>query len=67
MSTATRLEEVRSAITAVLLNQSYTLEGQTVTRANLESLIKLEQYLEGKQGSESGKRAIVSSATTYGA
>jgi hypothetical protein len=39
------LDEVQEAISAVLRNQSYTIDGRTLTRANLADLQKREEAL----------------------
>jgi lantibiotic modifying enzyme len=44
-TTEQQLEEVQAAITAVLAGQSYTIDGVTVTRANLRELTEREKYL----------------------
>jgi len=41
-----QLEEVQAAITAVMAGQSYTIDGVTVTRANLRELTEREKYLQ---------------------
>ena len=43
LSTAEMLEEIQKAILAVLAGQSYTVNGQTVTRANLKDLREMER------------------------
>ena len=43
--TAELLDNVQAAIVAVLNNQSYTLDGRSVTRANLEKLTMREEIL----------------------
>ena len=43
------LEEVNNAITAILrTGSSYSINGQSVTRANLETLLKRKDYLESR-------------------
>lgn len=60
LTTAQRLEQVQTAITAVLLNQSYTIDGRTVTRANLSALDAMEKRLQAQYNREQGtKPAIV--------
>jgi len=44
-TTITQLEEVQSAITAVLSMQSYTLDGVSVTKAMLPALTAREEIL----------------------
>ncbi len=43
-----QLEEVQNAISAVLVNQRYEINGRYVQRADLEWLQKREQFLLGK-------------------
>ena len=43
-----RLADVQQAITSVLLNQKYEINGRMVQRADLDSLINLEKYLTAK-------------------
>lgn len=67
-TTQQQLEDIQGAIEAVLLGaQSYTLDGRTVTRANLSSLEAREERLERKLAKENGKRPRVSSAKFNGA
>jgi hypothetical protein len=40
-----QLEAVQTAIEKVLAGQSYSIGGRTLTRADLDSLTKREQYL----------------------
>jgi len=44
-TTTALLDEVQDAITAVLNNQSYTLDGRSVTRASLSALTIREETL----------------------
>lgn len=44
-TTVERLEEVQDAITAVLNMQSYSLDGRTVTYADLKTLFEIEEIL----------------------
>ena len=44
-TTLSQIEEIQLAITAVLNNQSYTLDGRSVTRANLAALTERETLL----------------------
>ena len=49
MQTVTeRLEDVQTAITSVLLNQQYEINGRMVRRADLQDLLNLEKYLTEK-------------------
>ena len=59
-TTTEQLEELQSAISAVMSMQSYTLDGRTVTYANLANLEAREDRLERKLAKESGKRPRVS-------
>jgi lactam utilization protein B len=62
-TTTAQLEAVQSAITAVLANQSYTLDGRTVTRANLSALQQREDILLKRYNREVNKnRPRVSTA-----
>jgi hypothetical protein len=57
-----QLEEVQTAITAVLTGaQSYTIDGRTFTRANLDALQKREAYLMKAYKSEQGNRPVLTS------
>lgn len=47
-----QLAEVQEAISAVLVNQRYEINGRYVQRADLEFLTKREQYLIEKYNSE---------------
>ncbi len=49
---AEQLAEVQRAISAVLKAQSFTMDNQTLTRANLSDLQKREQYLSGMAARE---------------
>lgn len=53
-STLEQLEEVQAAISAVMLNQSYTVAGRTVTRANLAALQEREENLLARYKREQG-------------
>jgi len=64
---AEQLEEVQAAITAVLLNQSYTLDGRTVTRANLDALQKREEYLTRRYNASTGNRPVLATMDLTGA
>ena len=59
-TTTEQLEELQSAISAVMAMQSYTLAGRTVTYANLANLEAREDRLERKLSKENGKRPRVS-------
>ncbi|HCI48173.1 MAG TPA: hypothetical protein DFI00_12840 [Rhodospirillaceae bacterium] len=47
-TTAEQLAEVQKAISAVMRNQSFSIDGKTVTRANLADLEQREIRLEAK-------------------
>ena len=59
LTTAQRLEQVQAAITAVLLNQSYTIDGRTVTRANLAGLDAMEKRLLTQYAREQNTKPVV--------
>ena len=61
-TTLDQLLEVQSAITAVLSNQSYTLDGRSVTRAQLKDLYAMQKDLQKQYNKEIGTRPRVSSA-----
>ncbi len=46
LTVAAQLEEVQTAITAVMGGQSFTVDGVTYTRASLSSLQAREEYLQ---------------------
>lgn len=60
-----QLEEVQAAISKVLVGQSYSMGGRTLTRADLASLQKREEYLrplaerEGNGGGYRIRRAEI--------
>jgi hypothetical protein len=54
-TTLAQLEEVQAAISAVMLGQSYTVDGQSVTRANLRDLEAREATLLDRYRSEQGQ------------
>jgi hypothetical protein len=49
-----QLEAVQAAIEKVLTGQSYSIGGRTLTRADLDSLTKREQYLRAMVDRENG-------------
>lgn len=59
-----QLEEVQSAISAVLLSQRYEINGRSVQKADLEWLHKREEYLTKKLRDEGD--VIASKMTTRG-
>lgn len=66
-TTTQQLEEVQAAITAVMSSQSYSMDGVTVTRANLATLQEREKYLKAQYQQEQGGRPRVSVAKFGGA
>ena len=54
-TTLAQIEEVQDAITAVLNNQSYSLDGRSVTRANLQALTEREEILLARYNRETRK------------
>jgi hypothetical protein len=46
------LEEVQNAIVAVMLGQSYSVKGQSVTRANLGDLQRLQDFYKNEVAKE---------------
>ncbi|MGL4966150.1 MAG: hypothetical protein ACRC67_33325 [Inquilinus sp.] len=48
------LDEVQEAISAVMRNQSYTIDGRTLTRANLKDLQEREETLLRRVNREAG-------------
>jgi len=53
-TTLQQLEEVQAAISAVMLNQTYTIGGFTYTRANLDALQRREDKLLARYRAEQG-------------
>jgi hypothetical protein len=51
-----KLEEVQSAISAVMAGQSYSIAGRAVTHADLVALTKYEEILLERYAAESGTR-----------
>ena len=51
-TTLEQLEEVQAAITAVMANQSYTIDGRTFTRARLDDLMSWEERLTNRYNQE---------------
>lgn len=43
-----KLEKISDAIDAVLNEQSYSIDGVSYTRANLDSLLRMEERYENK-------------------
>jgi hypothetical protein len=54
-TTLEQIEEVQAAITAVLNNQAYTLDGRSVTRANLAALTERETLLLDRYNRETAR------------
>lgn len=65
-TTTEQLEAVQTAITAVLSGQSYTIDGRTFTRANLDSLQKREDKLKKEYNAEQGSKQAVQSFNLSG-
>jgi hypothetical protein len=65
-TTEEQLEQVQTAITAVLNGQSYTIDGRTFTRANLESLEKRETRLKEEYSASEGTKQTVQSFNLSG-
>ncbi len=61
-TTLEQLIEVQTAISAVLNNQSYTLDGRSVSRAQLKDLYSFQKDLQKQYNNETGARPRVSSA-----
>jgi hypothetical protein len=66
-TTTQQLEEVQTAITAVMSSQSYTIDGVSFTRANLQTLQEREKYLKSIYAQEQGGKPRVSVAKFGGA
>ena len=67
LTIAAQLEEVQTAITAVLAGQSFTIDGVTFTRASLSALQAREEYLQKKYAqSASGGRKPIKTANFSG-
>ena len=61
-TTLEQLEEVQTAISAVMAGQSYMIDGFQFTRANLKSLTDREVMLQKRYNRESGTRPRVARA-----
>jgi hypothetical protein len=60
LTIAAQLEEVQTAISAVMAGQSFTLDGVTFTRASLSALQTREEYLQKQYAkSASGNRPFM--------
>lgn len=60
LTIAAQLEEVQTAITAVMSGQSFVLDGVTFNRASLSSLQQREEYLQKQYAkSASGNRPFM--------
>ena len=60
LTIAAQLEEVQTAITAVMGGQSFVLDGVTFNRASLSSLQQREEYLQKQYAkSASGNRPFM--------
>ena len=65
-TTQEQLEEVQTAISAVMSGQSYDLEGMRVTRADLATLTRREEMLLTRYRRENGTRPRVARADLSG-
>jgi FixJ family two-component response regulator len=65
-TTEEQLEQVQSAITAVLNNQSYTIDGRTFTRAQLSQLEDRETRLKEEYAQDQGNKQVVQSFNLSG-
>lgn len=54
-TTAEQLEEVQAAITKVMSGQSVTIDGETITRADLGALQNREDRLLSRHRQETGQ------------
>jgi|OM-RGC.v1.034552833 hypothetical protein len=59
-TTEEKLAEVQTAVTAVLKNQEYYVDGIRFRRADLETLYKMEEHYQRKYDREQGTRPRVS-------
>ena len=67
LTVAAQLEELQTAITAVLGGQSFTIDGVTFTRASLASLQTRETYLQAQYAkSSSGARKQIKTVNFSG-
>lgn len=66
LTTRQQLEEVQTAISAVMLNQAYQLGSRTVTRANLEWLHKRELSLKHQLARLEGDRPVATAVQMSG-
>ena len=62
-----KLAAVQAAITAAENNQSYTLNGRSVTRANLKTLYEERRQLQKEYNRELGLKPRVAKARPGGA
>jgi len=53
-TTLEQIEEVQSAISAVMSGQSYSISGRSVTKANLKELSERESFLLARYYRETG-------------
>ena len=65
-TTEEQLEQVQTAITAVLNNQSYTIDGRTFTRAQLSQLEDRETRLKEEYAQDQGNKQVVQSFNLSG-
>lgn len=65
-TTLSQVEEVQAAITAVMGGQSYSMDGVSFTRANIDALTKRETMLLSRYAREQGTNPRVSRAQFLG-
>ena len=66
LTTTQRLQATQTAITACEAGQSFSIDGVSFTRANIESLYKREKYLEAKLAKENGSRPFMKTVNLSG-
>jgi hypothetical protein len=63
-TTLEQIEEVQSAISAIMAGQSYSIAGRSLTRADLRVLNERETMLLDRYRRETGKIGIVTNVGT---
>lgn len=63
-TTLEQIEEVQSAISAIMSGQAYSIAGRSLTRANLDELSKRETMLLDRYRRETGGIGIVTNVGT---
>ncbi len=66
MTSAQLLDEINTAISAVLINQTYRLGDRTYTRANLRELRELRTEVRAEVALEAGDNPTISVARLNG-